>query len=64
MRTRYLVDLVARWQRLINELAFEHLDGPVKRVGSTFTPVGFNRILEAAISAQYCNVSKKRHLSF
>jgi len=34
---------------LINEEAFEHLDGPVKRVGSTFTPVGFNRILEAAI---------------
>lgn len=29
--------------------AFEHLDGPVKRVGSTFTPVGFNRILERAI---------------
>lgn len=34
---------------VINELAFEYLDGPVKRVGSTFTPVGFNRILEAAI---------------
>jgi 2-oxoisovalerate dehydrogenase E1 component len=34
---------------LINESAFEYLDGPVKRVGSTFTPVGFNRILEAAI---------------
>jgi 2-oxoisovalerate dehydrogenase E1 component len=34
---------------LINNMAFEHLDGPVKRVGSTFTPVGFNRILEAAI---------------
>lgn len=34
---------------LINEKAFEHLDAPVKRVGSTFTPVGFNRILEAAI---------------
>lgn len=29
--------------------AFEYLDGPVKRVGSTFTPVGFNRILEKAI---------------
>jgi len=28
---------------------FEYLDGPVKRVGSTFTPVGFNRILEKAI---------------
>jgi 2-oxoisovalerate dehydrogenase E1 component len=33
----------------INEHAFENLDGPVRRVGSTFTPVGFNRILEAAI---------------
>lgn len=32
----------------INEHAFEHLDAPVKRVGSTFTPVGFNRILERA----------------
>ncbi len=28
--------------------AFEYLDAPVKRVGSTFTPVGFNRTLEAA----------------
>lgn len=33
----------------ITEKAFEYLDGPVKRVGSTFTPVGFNRILEKAI---------------
>jgi 2-oxoisovalerate dehydrogenase E1 component len=33
----------------INEKAFEYLDGPVRRVGSTFTPVGFNRILEKAI---------------
>jgi 2-oxoisovalerate dehydrogenase E1 component len=32
----------------ITENAFEHLDGPVMRVGSTFTPVGFNRILENA----------------
>lgn len=32
----------------INEHAFEHLDAPVRRVGSTFTPVGFNRILERA----------------
>ncbi len=29
--------------------AFEYLDAPVKRVGSTFTPVGFNRILEKEI---------------
>jgi 2-oxoisovalerate dehydrogenase E1 component len=34
---------------IITEKAFEWLDGPVKRVGSTFTPVGFNRILEGAI---------------
>lgn len=34
---------------IIAEEAFEYLDGPVKRVGSTFTPVGFNRILESAI---------------
>jgi 2-oxoisovalerate dehydrogenase E1 component len=34
---------------LIAYEAFEFLDGPVKRVGSTFTPVGFNRILERAI---------------
>ncbi|MCF8390456.1 MAG: 2-oxoisovalerate dehydrogenase [Bacteroidales bacterium] len=34
---------------LINEKAFEFLDAPVMRVGSTFTPVGFNRILEKAI---------------
>ncbi|HPR32321.1 MAG TPA: thiamine pyrophosphate-dependent enzyme [Prolixibacteraceae bacterium] len=33
---------------IMNE-AFEHLDAPVKRLGSTFTPVGFNRILEKAI---------------
>jgi 2-oxoisovalerate dehydrogenase E1 component len=34
---------------LITDEAFEFLDGPVKRVGATFTPIGFNRILEAAI---------------
>ncbi len=33
---------------VINERAFEHLDAPARRVGSTFTPVGFNRILERA----------------
>jgi 2-oxoisovalerate dehydrogenase E1 component len=32
----------------IMEQAFEFLDGPVKRVGSAFTPIGFNRILEKA----------------
>ncbi|MBN2610635.1 MAG: 2-oxoisovalerate dehydrogenase, partial [Bacteroidales bacterium] len=33
----------------ITDEAFEYLDGPVKRVGSAFTPVGFNRILEKAV---------------
>lgn len=33
----------------INENCFEELDAPVKRVGSEFTPVGFNRILEKAV---------------
>ncbi|MBN2637368.1 MAG: 2-oxoisovalerate dehydrogenase [Prolixibacteraceae bacterium] len=33
----------------ITENAFEYLDAPVRRVGSTFTPVGFNPILEKAI---------------
>ncbi|MFV0555127.1 MAG: thiamine pyrophosphate-dependent enzyme [Mangrovibacterium sp.] len=33
----------------IQEEAFELLDAPVKRLGATFTPVGFNRILESAI---------------
>ncbi|HUW07505.1 MAG TPA: thiamine pyrophosphate-dependent enzyme [Williamwhitmania sp.] len=34
---------------IIADEAFEYLDAPVKRVGSTYTPVGFNRILEAAV---------------
>ncbi|MCG3192004.1 MAG: 1-deoxy-D-xylulose-5-phosphate synthase [Thermoanaerobaculia bacterium] len=34
--------------RISNEL-FAHLDAPIERVGSTFTPVGFNRILERAV---------------
>jgi len=34
---------------IITEEAFEFLDAPIRRVGSEFTPVGFNRILEAAI---------------
>ena len=37
---------IAAW---IQEHAFESLDAPVGRVGSEFTPVGFNRILERAI---------------
>jgi len=42
----------------INDLAFEFLDGPVKRVGSSFTPVGFNRILEAAILPDLLKIEK------
>lgn len=34
---------------LISEKGFEFLDAPVRRLGSTFTPVGFNPILEKAI---------------
>jgi 2-oxoisovalerate dehydrogenase E1 component len=34
---------------IISDKAFEYLDAPIKRIGSTFTPVGFNRILEKAI---------------
>jgi len=34
---------------IIADEAFTYLDAPVKRIGSTFTPVGFNRILEKAI---------------
>ncbi|HNY07770.1 MAG TPA: thiamine pyrophosphate-dependent enzyme, partial [Bacteroidales bacterium] len=34
---------------LIASEAFEHLDAPVKRIGATFTPVGFYRALENAI---------------
>jgi 2-oxoisovalerate dehydrogenase E1 component len=33
----------------ITSEAFEFLDAPVKRVGATYTPIGFNRILEKAI---------------
>ena len=34
---------------LISEEAFTHLDAPVMRVGSIFTPVGFAKQLEDAI---------------
>ena len=33
----------------INEKAFHFLDAPVVRLGATYTPVGFNRVLEQAI---------------
>jgi len=42
----------------INELCFEQLDAPVRRVGATFTPVGFNRILEAEILPNADKVEK------
>ncbi|NDV95910.1 2-oxoisovalerate dehydrogenase [Dysgonomonas sp. 521] len=34
---------------MIGTEMFRHLDAPVQRVGSTFTPVGFNPILEKAV---------------
>ena len=34
---------------MLGEEMFRYLDGPVQRVGSTFTPVGFNPILEKEI---------------
>lgn len=34
---------------IIMEEAFEYLDGPVKRVGSSFTPVGFHRSFEQVL---------------
>ncbi len=34
---------------MITEEAFDYLDAPIRRIGSTFTPIGFNRILEKAI---------------
>ena len=34
---------------MIMEEAFEYLDSPVKRIGSTFTPVGFHRSFERMI---------------
>ena len=43
---------------MITEKAFEWLDAPVKRVGSTFTPIGFNRILEKAILPDVDKIAK------
>ncbi len=34
---------------MIGEDAFQYLDAPVRRFGATYTPVGFNQILEKAI---------------
>jgi 2-oxoisovalerate dehydrogenase E1 component len=33
----------------LQDAVFPYLDAPIGRVGSTFTPVGFNRILERAV---------------
>ncbi|MCY4644508.1 MAG: thiamine pyrophosphate-dependent enzyme [Bacteriovoracales bacterium] len=43
---------------LINEKVFEHLDAPVRRIGATFTPVGFHRILEKAILPNAQDIAK------
>lgn len=50
----------------ITEEAFEHLDAPVERVGATFTPVGFNRILERAILPNEAKIieAAKKMLNF
>ncbi len=39
----------AEMAAIISDETFEYLDAPIKRIGSTFTPVGFNRILEKEI---------------
>ena len=44
---------------VINEQAFEHLDAPVQRCGSAFTPVGFNRILERAVLPNKQRIKEK-----
>ncbi|MBW7846972.1 MAG: 2-oxoisovalerate dehydrogenase [Bacteroidales bacterium] len=50
----------------IADEAFSFLDAPVKRVGSTFTPIGFNRILEKAIlpNAEKIYLAAKEVLEF
>jgi 2-oxoisovalerate dehydrogenase E1 component len=34
---------------MIQEKGFSFLDAPVQRIGATYTPIGFSRILEKAI---------------
>jgi 2-oxoisovalerate dehydrogenase E1 component len=46
---------------IISDEAFEYLDAPVKRIGATFTPVGFNKILEAAILPSTDKILKAVH---
>jgi len=50
----------------IMEEAFEHLDAPVGRVGSTFTPVGFHRALERATlpNTEKIKISLKKYLNY
>jgi len=43
---------------IITEKAFQYLDAPIRRVGSTFTPVGFNPILEKAILPNAAKIYK------
>lgn len=43
---------------IISDKAFNLLDAPIRRVGSTFTPVGFNRILERAILPDTARIYK------
>ena len=56
----------AELSAIITEEAFEYLDGPVKRIGSTFTPVGFNRILEKAVlpSVEKIEIAMKQLLDY
>ena len=51
---------------IIMEEAFEHLDAPVGRVGSTFTPVGFHRTLERATlpNTEKIKVALKKYLQY
>lgn len=50
----------------VSEACFPWLDAPVGRVGSTFTPVGFNRILERAVLPNTAKVldAARRVLAF
>jgi 2-oxoisovalerate dehydrogenase E1 component len=50
----------------ISKDCFPWLDAPVERVGSEFTPVGFNRILERAIlpNAEKVLAAARRVLAF
>ena len=43
----------------IAERCFEHLDGPVMRVGSEFSPVPFSKILEREVLPQVEDIYKK-----